>query len=79
MTKDHILCIVMVLRKRALPNILGKVTNAGKQNFLLLPQCFLPYLNSFQNKKFDTLPNWKEFADDNFKSDENGRKFFKWV
>ena len=25
------------------------------------------------------LPNRKEFADDNFKFDENGRKFSKWV
>ena len=38
-------------------------------------------LNPIPNDKFWTLPNWKsleefaEFADDNFKFDENGRKF----
>ena len=37
----------------------------------------LPFLNPFPNNKFQTLPNSKEFADDNFKSNENGRKFSK--
>ena len=33
-------------------------------------------LNPFPNDKFQNL---KDFADDNFKFDENGRKIFKWV
>ena len=36
------------------------------------------YVNPFPNDKFYTLPN-RKFADDNFKLDENGRKFFKRV
>ena len=36
-------------------------------------------LNSFPNDKFKTDPNSKEFADDNFKFDENGRKLSKLV
>ena len=35
-----------------------------------------PKLNSFPNDKFKTLPNGKK---DNFKFDENGRKFSKQV
>ena len=39
-------------------------------------------LNPFPNNKFQTLPDFskrEEFADDNFKFDENGRKLTKWV
>ena len=36
------------------------------------------YLNPLPNDKFFTLPN-KEFGDDNFKFDENGRKLSKRV
>ena len=33
------------------------------------------YLNPFPNNKFLDSSNLKEFADDNFKFDENGKKF----
>ena len=35
-------------------------------------------LNPFPNDNIWTL-KLKEFADDNFRSGENGRKFFRWV
>ena len=35
--------------------------------------------NPFPNDKFLESFKLKEFADDNFKFDENGRKFFKQV
>ena len=34
---------LMMLKKRAFENIVGKGENAGNQHFLLFPQCFLPY------------------------------------
>ena len=37
------------------------------------------YLNPFPNDKFLDSSKLKVFADDNFKFDENGRKFLKWV
>ena len=41
---------------------------------------FLYRVNPFPNNKITTLPNLlREFADDNFKSLENGRKFSKQV
>ena len=33
------------LKQRAFENIVGKGENAGKQHFLLFPQCFLPFPN----------------------------------
>ena len=36
-------------------------------------------LNPFPNNQSYTLSKLKEFADDNFKYDENGRKFSKRV
>ena len=36
-------------------------------------------VNSLPDNKFYTLQKRKEFADDNFKCDENGRKLSKWV
>ena len=35
--------------------------------------------NPFPNDKFRDSFKLKEFADDNFKFDENGRKFSKWL
>ena len=32
----------MTLKKKPVENIMGKGENAGNQNFLLFPQCFLP-------------------------------------
>ena len=31
------------LKKKAFENILGKGENAGNQNFVLSPKCFLPF------------------------------------
>ena len=33
----------MILEKKRFENIVGKGENAGYQDFLLFPQCFLPY------------------------------------
>ena len=37
------------------------------------------YFNPFPNDKILDSSKLKEFADDNFKFDENGRKLSKWV
>ena len=83
---------------------------ARHEQFLLFPQCFLPFLRTFHHfhqiwkchlqtlsfrkslkcviwEKGNPFPKWqildfsklKEFADDNFEFDQNGRKFFQWV
>ena len=39
--KSKILSAGNGLKKRALENTVGKGENAGNQNFLLFPQCFL--------------------------------------
>ena len=39
----------------------------------------LQKINPFPKDKFLDTSKLKEFADDNFKFDENGRKFFKQV
>ena len=31
------------IRRKAFENVVGKEENAGNQNFLLFPQCFLPF------------------------------------
>ena len=36
-------------------------------------------VNPFPNDKFLDSSKLKEFADDNFKHNENGRKFSKWA
>ena len=36
-------------------------------------------VNPFPNEKFWTPSKLKEFADDNFRFDENGIKFFNWL
>ena len=64
---------------------MGKGENAGHQHFLLFPQFFLP--DQKQKSSFNPLPDnkildsskLKEFADDNFKFDKNGRKLSKQV
>ena len=35
--------------------------------------------NSFPNDQISDSSKQKEFADDNFKFDRNGSKFFKWI
>ena len=37
------------------------------------------FFNPFPKDKFLDLSKLKDFADDKFKLDENGRKFFEWV
>ena len=69
-------------------NIVRKGEIACNKQFLLFSQCFLPYtvlifhfkytLNLSQTKNLEGS-KLKEFADDNCKSDENGRTFFKHV
>ena len=39
--------LLTTLKQRAFENILGKGENAGNHNFLLFPQCFLPFPNQF--------------------------------
>ena len=39
---------------------------------------YLNLINPFSNNQSYILQNWKEFADDKFKFDENGRKFSEW-
>ena len=64
--------------------------NAGNQHFLLFdifPTVLFisvvkirdSLVNSFPNDKFLYSSKLKEFADGNFKFDENGRKCSKWV
>ena len=73
-------------------NIVGKKEIARYEQFLLFPQCLQKAcfpgaskgvivwerVNPFPNDKFYSSKR-KEFADDNFKFDENDRKFFKQV
>ena len=40
---------------------------------------FRSEFNPLPNDKILDFSNLKEFAEDKFKFDENGRKFFKWV
>ena len=54
------------------------------KHFLLFPQYFRKatisgFFNPLPDDKFRTLFKLKEFADDNFKFDENGRKLSKQV
>ena len=54
-------------------NTVGKGENDDYQHFLLFPQCSLKpsSLGPLDSSKL------KDFADDNFEFDENGRKFSK--
>ena len=69
----------MTRRKKPFENIVGKGENAGNHYFLLFPQCILPYQkqkSSFElqnNKVLDSF-KLKEFADDNSRFEEYGRK-----
>ena len=49
--------------------------------FFILKQyfCDTKKLNSFPKRPISDFFKLKEFADDNFKFDANGRKFFKWI
>ena len=54
---------------------------AQNEQFHLFPQCFLYnlYLNPLPKLPILASSNFKDFADDNFKFDENGQKFSKRV
>ena len=39
----------------------------------------VPDIKPFSKRQILDSSKLKEFEDDNFKFDENGRKFFKWV
>ena len=64
---------------------MGKEKNADKQHFLLFTKCFLLFPNQilpyqpFPNQQILDSSKLKEFTNDNFNFDENGRQFFKWV
>ena len=59
--------------KEALCNYWEKISIFSFSHNILKP------INPFPHDKFQTLPNLREFANDNFKFDENGRKFSRWV
>ena len=66
-----------------LENIVGTGENAGYQHFHLFPQCFKKppfkrFINPLLTDQLWTLSKFKDFAD-NFRSDENGRKFSRRV
>ena len=67
----------MTLRKEALKNILEKGENAGNQHFLLFLQRINLSLTLSQTINFRLFQT--EFADDNFKFDENGRKLSEMI
>ena len=68
----------MTLCKKPFENIVGKGENADSQHFLLFPQCFPPFYPFPKQQNLDSS-KLKKFGDDNFKFDENGRKFSKWI
>ena len=64
-------------------NIVGKGENPGYQHFLLCQDCFLKashtgFLTLSKEQILDSS-KLKEFEEDNFKFDENGRKLSKRV
>ena len=63
---------------------MGKGEIARCEQFLLFPQCFQKACFPGASKgvivwEWINPSKRKEFAEDNFKFDENGRKFSKWV
>ena len=67
--------IILIVFERAY-NTLGRRTCFVFSYFS--KSCF-KRLNPLPDNKFYTLPKLKEFADNIFKFDENGRKLSKWV
>ena len=49
------------------------------KNYIRFKLSFNKAFNFFQNNKFLDSSKLKEFADNNFRFEENGRKFFRWV
>ena len=68
----------MILKKKALENTVGKGENAGNQHFLLFPHCF-PLYYPITRRQISDSSKMKDFAYDNLKFEENGRKLFKPV
>ena len=46
--------LLTTVRKKTLENIVRKGENAGNKDFLLFPQCFLPYLRQ-KNRYFSNI------------------------
>ena len=59
---------------------MGNVENAGYQHFSPLPTMFI-HTSQWTLSKTTILDcsKLKESADDNYKFEENSRKFFKWI
>ena len=60
-------------------NTVGKREIALAEQFLLFPQCFQKAYTADTYKLGLVWERVKEFADNNFEFDENGRKFYKRV
>ena len=62
---------------------MGKGENDGNQHFLHFPQfskgVFSRVINPITRRQILDSSKLKEFADDNFTFDENGRKLFKQI
>ena len=58
---------------------MGKGEIARNEQFLLFPQCFQKAYFPGASKGVIEWEWVKEFGDDNFKFDENGRKFYERV
>ena len=61
---------------------MGQGGNAGTQHFLLFYSSIKDINYQFNPLPDDKILDWsklKQSADDNFKFDENSRKFSKWV
>ena len=66
----------MCLPYKSFENTVGKGEIVCYEQFLLFLQCFLPVWRIFCH--LTHYPLLKDFADNNFKFDENGRKLSKW-
>ena len=44
--------VFTTLEENSFENILGRRENTGNQHFFLIPQCFLPFLNTTSNLSF---------------------------
>ena len=67
----------MPLANKPFENTEGKGEIARNEQFLLYPQCFLQL--TLSKRQILDSSKLKEFADGNFKHDENGKKFLKQV
>ena len=58
-------------------NVLGKVGSSFDEFYTRASSYNLESINPFPSNNFSDFSKLKEFADDNFKFDENERKLFK--